>query len=114
MPPAPVDPDRPRLLGAALAPLRDCARTGADEVLGQFPELGDRETQRAVDDTLDTLADLLREVDASVGDLCDTLRVVALSTGQATRPAVATDGADTASVTPADDATASRGWRARR
>ena len=47
MPPASVDPDRLRLLGAALAPLRECAREGAEEVLSQFPEVGDRETQAA-------------------------------------------------------------------
>jgi hypothetical protein len=79
MPPAPVDPDRLASLGAALAPLRECARAGSDEVLALYPEVGDRETQSAVDDCLDQVADLLREVDASATDLADRLRVASAS-----------------------------------
>jgi hypothetical protein len=79
MPPAPVDPDRLLTLGAALAPLRECARTGADEVLGHYPELGDRETQSALEEYLDQVADLLREIDASASDLAETLRAAAAS-----------------------------------
>ena len=81
MPPASVDPDRLRSLGAALGPLRECAREGAEEVLAQFPELGDRETQAAVDGWVEQLADLLREIDATGSDLADRLRVAALNTG---------------------------------
>ena len=79
MPPARVDPDRLRSLGAALGPLRECAREGADEVLAQFPEVGDRETQAVLDGWVEQLADLLREVDAAATDLAGRLRVAALS-----------------------------------
>jgi hypothetical protein len=80
MPPAPVDPDRLRLLGAALGPLRECARDGAEEVLAQFPEVGDRQTQAVLDGWVDQVADLLREVDATATDLAAQLRVAALAT----------------------------------
>jgi hypothetical protein len=78
MPPASVDPDRLRSLGAALGPLRDCAADGAEEVLAPFPELGDRETQAALDGWVEQLADLLREVEATATDLAGRLRVAAL------------------------------------
>ena len=74
MPPARVDPDRLRSLGAALEPLRECARDGAEEVLAQFPEMGDRETQLVVDAWVDQLADLLREIDATTTDLVGRVR----------------------------------------
>ena len=79
MPPASVDPDRLRLLGAALAPLRQCAREGAEELLSQFPEVGDRETQAVLDGWVEQVADLLREIDATGSDLTDQLRVAALN-----------------------------------
>ena len=79
MPPARVDPDRLRLLGAALEPLRECARDGADEVLEQFPELGDRETQVVLDGWVDQVADLLREIDVTVTDLAGRMRVASLA-----------------------------------
>lgn len=79
MPPARVDPDRLRSLGAALGPLRECAREGAEEVLAQFPEIGDRESQAVLDGWVEQLADLLREVDATATDLAGGLRVAALS-----------------------------------
>jgi hypothetical protein len=79
MPPAPVDPDRLLALGAALSPLRECVRRGADEVLALYPELGDRETQSALDGCLDQVADLMRELDASATDLADRLRVAGAS-----------------------------------
>jgi hypothetical protein len=78
MPPARVDPDLLRSLGAALSRLRECARDGADEVLAQFPEVGDRETQGALDGWVDQLADLLREIDATATDLASRLRVASL------------------------------------
>ena len=74
MPPARVDPDRLRSLGAALGPLRECAREGAEEVLAQFPDVGDRETQAVLDGWVDQLADLLREVDATTTDLAGRLQ----------------------------------------
>ncbi|MEO5981226.1 MAG: hypothetical protein ABIQ13_02810 [Pedococcus sp.] len=77
MPPAQVAPEALRALGAALGPLRDCARSGADEVLDHLPEVGDRELQTVLDDYLDQVADLLREVDACVADVTGRLRVAA-------------------------------------
>src|SRR5690349_1991212 len=79
MPPARVDPDRLRSLGAALGPLRECARGGAEDVLAQFPDVGDRETQTVLDGWVDQLADLLREVEATATDLAGRLRVAALA-----------------------------------
>jgi hypothetical protein len=81
MPPAPVGPDRIAALGAALPPLRDCARAGAEEILAHYPEVGDRETQAAVDDFVDQAADLLREVDAGTTDLAARLQVAARQAG---------------------------------
>jgi hypothetical protein len=81
MPPASVDPDRLRSLGAAHGPLRACAGEGAEEVLAQFPEVGDRETQAALDGWVDQVADLLREIDATASDLADRLRIAAFSAG---------------------------------
>ena len=75
MPPARVDPDRLRSLGAALGALRECARDGADDVLAQFPEVGERETQAVLDEWVDQLADLLREVDSAATELAGRLRV---------------------------------------
>lgn len=75
MPRTPVPPDPLAALGAALDGVRDAARHGADEVLSHYPELGDRETQSALEAYLDQVADLLREVDASCGDLSDTVRL---------------------------------------
>lgn len=79
MPPARVDPDRLRLLAAALGPLRECARDGAAEVLEQFPEVGDRETQTVLDGWVDQVADLLREIDATTTDLAGRLHVASLA-----------------------------------
>jgi hypothetical protein len=79
MPPEPASPERLLALGAALGPLRECAREGAEEVLGHVPEAGDRPTQSAVDGFLDVVADLLRGIEASAADLADRFRVAALS-----------------------------------
>ena len=79
MPPAPVSPDRLLALAAALGPLRECARDGAEEVLGHVPEAGERPTQAALDEFLDAVADLLRGVESSAGDLVDRFRVAALA-----------------------------------
>ena len=79
MPSASVDPDRLRLLGAALAPLRECAREGAEEILSQFPEVGDRETQAVLDGWVEQVADLLREIDATGSDLTHQLGIAALN-----------------------------------
>ena len=77
MPPDPVDTGRLLSLGAALAPLRACARAGGVEVLALYPEVGDREAQSALDACLDQMADLLREIDASASDVADRLRIAA-------------------------------------
>ena len=76
MSPAPAEPPRLRLLGDALARLGDCARTGADELLGLYPDVGDRETQQAVESCLDDLADILRLVHQGATSLSDDLQVV--------------------------------------
>ncbi|GAA2739246.1 hypothetical protein GCM10009867_34520 [Pedococcus aerophilus] len=77
MPPAQVGPEALERLGAALGSLRECARSGADEVLDHLPEVGDRELQTVLDDYLDQVADLLREVEASATDVTGRLRVAA-------------------------------------
>ncbi|QGN56752.1 hypothetical protein [Nostocoides sp. HKS02] len=80
MPSAPADTGRP-LPGAALAQLRECARVGAEDVLALYPEVGDRETQRALDSCLDQVADLLREIDATAADLAVALAADAPASG---------------------------------
>jgi hypothetical protein len=100
MPPASVDPDRLRSLGAALGPLRECAREGAEEVLAEFPDVGDRETQAALDLWVEHLADLLREIDATGSDLADRLRVAALTTAG---PGGVLDAGDPRTSTAAHD-----------
>lgn len=77
MPPAPVSPDRLLELGAALAPLRESARTGAEEVLAMYPESGDREVQSALEACLDQVADLLLGIDAATSELADRFRLAA-------------------------------------
>ena len=62
MPPAQVGPEALRARGAALGSLRECARSGADEALDHLPEVGDSELHTVLDDYLDQVADLLREV----------------------------------------------------
>jgi len=69
MPREPVASDPLPALAAVLAPVREVARAGADEVLAHYPELGDREAQSALETYLDQVADLLREIEASVADL---------------------------------------------
>ena len=97
MPPASVDPDRLRTLGAALGPLRECAREGAEEVLAQFPEVGDRETQATLDGWVEQVADLLREIDATGSDVAERLRVAALNAG-VPQPQVASEDERAAGV----------------
>jgi hypothetical protein len=77
--PSSVDPERLAALGAALDPLQEAAREGAEETLGHFPETGDRETQTAVDGLLEQLADTLRAIDAEAGELAARLRIAAQS-----------------------------------
>ena len=61
--------------------MRDCARSGADEVLEHYPEVGDREVQSALDALVDQAADLLRELDAAATDLEGRVRVAARQAG---------------------------------
>jgi hypothetical protein len=79
MPPAPVSPDRLLALGRALAPLRECAHTGVDDVLGLYPEVGAPAPQASVEACLDQVADLLRALDSATGEVADQLRVAASS-----------------------------------
>jgi hypothetical protein len=85
MPSAAADPQRLLALSEALAPLRDAARRGADEVLGHYIEVGDRETQAVLDGYLEQAADALREIDSAATDLAGRLRV-------ASQTAPATEG----------------------
>jgi hypothetical protein len=111
MPPASVDPDRLRSLGAALGPLRECAREGAEELLAQFPELGDRETQAALDSWVEHVADLLREIDAAGSDLADRLRVAALNAaGPGPALNAGAPGAPAAHDGPGEGAATADGW----
>jgi hypothetical protein len=89
MPRTPVPPEPLAGLHAALTALREVSRDGADELLDQYPTLGDRETQAAVDAFLETAADLLREVDASADELATRVRLVAGDTSPRPEPAAA-------------------------
>jgi hypothetical protein len=77
MSPAPAESSRLRILGDALAGLRDCARTGAEEVLGLYPDVGDREVQSAVEACLEDVAEILRLLDEDATSLTDDLHVLA-------------------------------------
>ena len=86
MPPAQVGPEALRVLGAALGSLSECARSGADEVLSHFPDAGDRELQSVLDDHLDQVADLLREVDSSATEVRARLRLTTTADAPAHGP----------------------------
>jgi hypothetical protein len=87
MPPAPVDPGRLRALGSALARWQECAGAGADEVLGHLVEVGDADTQSALDDYLDVVADLLRRIEAGTSETAERLRAAAASATTPSEPA---------------------------
>lgn len=76
MSPAPAESSGLRILGDALADLGACAKTGADEVLGLYPDVGDREVQFAVEACLEDLADVLRLLDEGATSLTDDLRLL--------------------------------------
>ena len=76
MSPAPAESARLRILGDALAGVRDCASTGADEVLGLYPDVGDREVQYAVESCLEDVAEVLRLLDEGATSLTDDLRIL--------------------------------------
>jgi hypothetical protein len=98
MPPAPASPDRLLALGTALAPLRDGARTGADEVLGLYPEVGDRAAQACVEACLDQVVDVLRALDEATSELGDRLRIAASTTADDIGADDRTPGLDTTAV----------------
>ena len=77
--PSSVDPARLVALSVSLDALRAVARDGAEEVLGHFPEVGDRPTQSALDGLLEQLADTLRAIEAEAGELTGRLRIAAQS-----------------------------------
>jgi hypothetical protein len=105
----------------ALRSLRECARSGADEVLSHLPELGDREVQSVLDAYLDQVADLLRELDASASDLADRLDIAGSGRtsrrdGATASPAVTASGDPVPTAAPATDTAAPTvpargGWR---
>lgn len=103
MPPAQVGPEALHALGAALGSLRDRARSGADEVLDHLPEVGDRELQTVLDDHLEQVAALLREVESSAADVSGRLRVAAAR--RAASIAAAPPESDPGSSSPAGRAT---------
>ena len=81
MPSSPQDPARLLAMAAELEQLGPTAREGAEEVLGHFPEIGDRETQVALDAALEQLADTLRAIDAAALEIAARLRITARQPG---------------------------------
>jgi hypothetical protein len=81
MPSSPQDPARLLAMAAELEQLGVPAREGAEEVLGHFPEIGDRETQVALDAALEQLADTLRAIDAAALEIAARLRITARQPG---------------------------------
>ena len=81
MPSSPQDPARLLAMAAELEQLGPTAREGAEEVLGHFPEIGDRETQVALDAALEQFADTLRAVDAAAIEIAARLRIAARQPG---------------------------------
>ncbi len=81
MPSSPQDPARLLAMAAELEQLGVPAREGAEEVLGHFPEIGDRETQVALDAALEQFADTLRAIDAAATEIAARLRISARQPG---------------------------------
>jgi hypothetical protein len=118
MPSPRVDPQRLLALAAALEPLAGVARAGADEVLGHFPEIGDRTSQTSLDALLEQFADTLRALDAEATEQAARLRIAAreaagrrATEGGAAERGAAERGAGAEGATGADHAPARRaGW----
>ena len=107
MPSSPQDPARLLAMAAELEQLGVPAREGAEEVLGHFPEIGDRETQVALDAALEQLADTLRAIDAAALEIAARLRITARQPGSG-RPrtsAGSPDAAPSASLSATPHAT---------
>ena len=81
MPSSPQDPARLLAMAAELEQLGVPAREGAEEVLGHFPEIGDRETQVALDAALEQFAHTLRVIDAAATEIAARLRIAARQPG---------------------------------
>jgi hypothetical protein len=82
MPSSPQDPARLLAMAAELEQqLGVPAREGAEEVFGHFPEIGDRETQAALDAALEQFADTLRAIDAAATEIAARLRIAARQPG---------------------------------
>ncbi|HEX5525099.1 MAG TPA: hypothetical protein VFX53_16770 [Pedococcus sp.] len=81
MPSSPQDPARLLAMAAELEQLGVPAREGAEEVFGHFPEIGDRETQAALDAALEQFADTLRVIDAAATEIAARLRIAARQPG---------------------------------
>lgn len=94
MPSSPQDPARLLAMAAELEQLGVPAREGAEEVLGHFPEIGDRETQVALDAALEQFADTLRAIDAAALEIAARLRIAARQPG-AGRPRTSAGSPDT-------------------
>ena len=76
MPSSPQDPARLLAMAAELEQLGVPAREGAEEVLSHF-QIGDRETQVALDAALKQFADTLRVIDAAATEIAARLRIAA-------------------------------------
>ena len=100
MPPAPADLERLAALSAALESLRGLARQGAEEVIGHFPEVGDRPAQSAVDGFLEQVADVLRAIEAEATE--QTGRVSIAARGVEARAAAAQPSPGTRAATEAE------------
>lgn len=96
MPSSPQDPARLLALAAELEQLGVPSREGAEQVLGHFPEIGDRETQVALDAALEQFADTLRAIDAAAIEIAARLRIAARQPG----PGGSRPSADSPDATP--------------
>lgn len=96
MPSSPQDPARLLALVAELEQLAVPSRDGAEQVLGHFPEIGDQETQVALDAALEQFADTLRAIDAAAIEIAARLRIAARHPG----PGGSRPSADSPDATP--------------
>lgn len=77
MPPASATSARLRLCAESLGSLAACARTGADEMLRLYPEVGEPRVQATLERVLDEVRELLSAVDVSATELSDDLALLA-------------------------------------
>lgn len=73
MPPSHPRPEDLATLRAALSATSEHAVTAGDDLLAAMVTVGDHTTQTAVDDLVDTAADVLREISAGCSELALSL-----------------------------------------